>query len=43
MGLEEKLPDGVLLASVEKLFHLPLLGYARTVTSTFGKDVFTRR
>ena len=32
-----------LLASVEKLFGLPRLGDARTVTSTFGRDVFTKR
>ncbi len=29
------------LATIEKLFGLPALGEARTVTSTFGKDVFT--
>jgi len=29
------------LATDERLFHLPLLGEARTVTSTFGADVFT--
>ena len=29
------------LATDEKLFGLPLLGEARTVTSTFGSDVFT--
>jgi hypothetical protein len=31
------------LATMEKLFGLPRLGEARTVTSTFGKDVFNRR
>jgi hypothetical protein len=30
------------LASWEQLFHLKRLAYARTVTSTFGADVFTR-
>ncbi|HZZ95911.1 MAG TPA: alkaline phosphatase family protein [Jatrophihabitantaceae bacterium] len=30
-----------MLAANEKLFGLPLLGEARTVTSTFGHDVFT--
>ena len=29
------------LATDEQLFGLPLLGEARTVTSTFGSDVFT--
>ena len=29
------------LATDEKLFGLPLLGEAKTVTSTFGSDVFT--
>jgi hypothetical protein len=29
------------LATYEKLFGLPLLGEAKTVTSTFGSDVFT--
>jgi hypothetical protein len=29
------------LATDEKLFGLPLLGQAKTVTSTFGRDVFT--
>jgi hypothetical protein len=29
------------LATDEKLFHLPLLGEARTVTSSFGSDIFT--
>ncbi|HLI23360.1 MAG TPA: alkaline phosphatase family protein [Acidimicrobiales bacterium] len=31
-----------LLASVEDIFHLPHLGYARTVTTSFGSDIFTR-
>jgi hypothetical protein len=29
------------LATDEKVFRLPLLGEAKTVTSTFGRDVFT--
>jgi hypothetical protein len=29
------------LATDEKLFHLSLLGEARTVTSSFGSDIFT--
>jgi hypothetical protein len=32
-----------LLASIEDLFGLPRLGYARTVPRTFGADVFTAR
>jgi len=30
------------LATVESLFGLTKLGQAKTVTSTFGKDVFTK-
>jgi hypothetical protein len=29
-----------LLASIEDIFNLPRLGYARTVTSRFGSDIF---
>jgi hypothetical protein len=32
-----------LLGTVEDLFGLPRLGYARTVGSTFGADVFNAR
>ena len=30
------------LATIEDIFGLPKLGQARTVTATFGKDVFNR-
>jgi hypothetical protein len=30
------------LASVEKIFGLPLLGEARSVTATFGRDIFNK-
>jgi hypothetical protein len=30
------------LASIEKIFGLPLLGEARTVTATFGRDIFNK-
>jgi hypothetical protein len=30
------------LATTEDLFGLPRLGQARTVSATFGRDVFTR-